>query len=136
MSAPKNAAEIIKGLHSQYEARTGYAVAYNMVRERSWWDWCVWSGWTWTTDDLSRVVGYLRAQIKQGKRNEGALKFSNLVGYPDRFEEDLNLAREAAKSAWGGKPRAKAAPVAVAVDEAQDPAEAAKSWAAMMKGDA
>jgi hypothetical protein len=68
-----------------------------MHRETQWAEWCRWSEWEWTELDLSRVIGYLRAEIKKGDRNQGALKFDNLIGQPHKFEEDLNLAVEAAK---------------------------------------
>lgn len=102
---PANAMALVRELHGCYVARTGYEIAYNMARENVWRDWCQFGGWAWTCEDLARVIGYLRAQIRNGKRNEGALKFANLVGRPDNFEEDLNLAKEAAKQVWGGKPK-------------------------------
>ena len=38
------------------------------------------------------VIAYLQREIRQGRRNVGALKLSNLL-QPDRFEEDLNIHR-------------------------------------------
>ena len=35
---------------------------------------------------------YLQREIREGRRNVGALKLSNLL-QPDRFEEDLNIRR-------------------------------------------
>ena len=40
--------------------------------------------------DLRRVIVYLQREIREGRRNVGALKLSNLL-QPDRFEEDLNI---------------------------------------------
>lgn len=94
---PPNAIALVKELHACYVARTGYEIAYNLARENSWREWCAFGGWKWTCEDLARVIGYLRGKIRKGERNEGALKFFNLVGRPDNFEEDLNLAREAAQ---------------------------------------
>lgn len=105
LSIPANAMALVRELHGCYVARTGYEIAYNMARENVWRDWCQFGGWAWTCEDLARVIGYLRKKIAKGERNEGALKFANLVGRPDNFEEDLNLAREAAKQVWGGKPK-------------------------------
>jgi len=42
--------------------------------------------------DLQRVIRYLQREIREGRRNVGALKLSNLLQI-DRFEEDLNISR-------------------------------------------
>ena len=42
--------------------------------------------------DLRRVVTYLQREIREGRRNVGALKLSNLLQL-DRFEEDLHIRR-------------------------------------------
>lgn len=128
---PPNAMQIVKDLHAHYQARTGYVIAYNLSRENTWREWCSFGNWSWTCDDLSRVIGYLRKKIAKGERNEGALKFFNLIGRPDNFEEDLNLAREEAK----GQPLRRRAqrPQASTTQEVQDPAEAARSWREQFK---
>lgn len=127
---PANAMQLVKDLHAFYVERTGYQIAYNLVRENAWREWCSFGGWAWTCDDLSRVIGYLRFKIGKGERNEGALKFQNLIGRPDNFEEDLNLAREAAKKRFGGRRPSTATVNAEAEEEAPklDPSEAAKLW--------
>lgn len=129
---PPNLPQLVKALHAAYEARTGYKIALNMMRERQWVEWLKWSDYAWTETELARVIGYLRRKIAKGDRNEGALKFGNLIGQPDHFEEDLNLAvEEASKSpfkprrAEGGGQRSEgqaeeAAPL--------DPAAAAARW--------
>ena len=81
-------AQLCRDLHAHFCARTGFDLVANDQRLRMWWDWCQFSNWTWTKDDLSRVIGYLTAQIKQDKRNQGALRFNTFVGSPDKFEED------------------------------------------------
>lgn len=98
MPKPADIPSFIGRLHKAYEARTGYTIRYNLHRENQWYEWCKWADWEWTETDLARVIGYLRANIRTGKRNDGALKFDNLIGRPDSFEEDLNLAKEAARS--------------------------------------
>jgi hypothetical protein len=106
MPTPSHLPQLVKDLHAAYEARTTYTVTLNMMRERIWVDWLVWSNYTWTVEDLARVIGYLRRKIAKGDRNEGALKLGNLIGQPDLFEEDLNLAREdASKSPFKPRPR-------------------------------
>ena len=89
---PPNAMQWVKDLHSTYVAHTGYAISLNMQRENDWRGWCQFCAWKWTTDDLTRVIRYLQAKIRTGDRNVGALKFGNLIGHPDNFEEDLQLA--------------------------------------------
>lgn len=91
---PPNAIQIVKELHATYVARTGYEIAYNMTRENVWRQWCAWGEWKWTPADLSRVIGYLKTEIRKTKRNAGALKFSNLIGQPDKFEEDLQMSQK------------------------------------------
>ena len=109
---PADKAERITQLHAHYCARTGFEIALNDMRRRMWWDWCSFASWAWTKDDLSRVISYLLSQIKIDKRNEGSLKFTNLIGRPDTFEEDLGLAKKAAKpnAMFVAKPEAKPAP--------------------------
>lgn len=89
---PTNAMQLVKDLHATYVARSGFTITLNMQRENDWRAWCQFSAWQWTTDDLARVITYLQAKIKTGDRNIGSLKFSNLIGQPDKFEEDLQLA--------------------------------------------
>jgi hypothetical protein len=127
---PPNAMQLVKELHAAYVARTGYELAYNMARENGWREWCAFGEWKWTVSDLSRVIGYLKAKIRKGERNEGALKFANLIGRPDNFEEDLNLARAEAKKVFGGTPRSpRPAAAETAPEEAPlDAAEAARIW--------
>lgn len=130
---PPNAMQIVKDLHATYEARSGYVITLNMQRENAWREWCQFGDWKWTAEDLARVIGYLRAQIRNDKRNDGALKFSNLIGQPDKFEEDLGLAREASKLTHAGKPRRvqsapQGGPKQGEDEKPMDAAEAAKLW--------
>lgn len=129
---PPNLPQLVKALHAAYEARTGYTITLNMMRERQWVEWLKWADYAWTETELARVIGYLRRKIAKGDRNDGALKFGNLIGQPDHFEEDLALAvEEAAKSPFkprrsegGGQrsepPAEEASPL--------DPADAAARW--------
>lgn len=106
MPTPTDIPGHIRALHASYEARTGYSIRYNPHRERQWWEWCKWADWEWTDRELAIVIGYLRSKINKGDRNDGALKFENLIGNPDRFEEDLNLANEARKGTPIARPKA------------------------------
>lgn len=87
-----NAPAHVRGLHDHYCARSGFPIMYNMVRENVWKDWLQFCDWQWGKDEISRVVFYIRSEIKRQKRNEGALRFSNLIGDPMKFEEDLGFA--------------------------------------------
>lgn len=93
-----SASAIVNQLHAEYCQRTGFEIDLNFSRERQWGEWLSWrKGKPFTVEDLARVIGYIRQGISKGDRNDGALKFSNLVGSPDRFEEDLGLALKAIK---------------------------------------
>lgn len=105
MSKPTDVDAHVKALHAAYEARTGFTIVLNYQRLTMWYSWCEWSGWTWGEADLARVIAYLRAKIQVNERREGALKFFNLIGHPDTFEEDLQLAKEAAKASQVYRPR-------------------------------
>lgn len=81
--------EQIAAVHQLYCQLTGQALRLGFDRERQWYEWLR-AGFT--AEDLRRVVSYLQREIREGRRNVGALKLSNLL-QPDRFEEDLNIRR-------------------------------------------
>ncbi len=131
MSAPNKPADVIahiKALHASYEARTTYKIMLNMVRDRQWYEWCQYSEWTWTDKELAIVIAYLRAKANKGERNDGALKFSNLIGDPVKFEEDLNLAQEARRGAPTFRPKPKSKAPEPAKEELMTAADFAKSF--------
>lgn len=82
----------VRGLHAHYCARSGFDIAYNMVRENTWKEWLQFCDWQWGKDEISRVIFYIKSEIRRQKRNDGALRFSNLIGDPIKFEEDLCFA--------------------------------------------
>lgn len=85
----------IAALHDAYCRLTGQEGLPLRYDRLSWWhNWCA-AGFT--LDDLKLVVRYLKKGIADGKRNQGALKFSNLIIQVDRFEEDLFEARRVLK---------------------------------------
>lgn len=91
---------LIEALHDTYCRLTGQQITLNLARESQWFEWCRFRRHRpFTTDDLAAVIRHLQAAIKKGDRNPGALKFSNLIGNPDYFEEDLGLARASARPA-------------------------------------
>ncbi len=81
--------EQISALHQLYCQLTGQTLRLGFDRERQWYEWLR-TGFT--PDDLRRVVAYLQREVREGRRNVGALKLSNLL-QPDHFEEDLNIRR-------------------------------------------
>ena len=75
-------------LYCQLTSQAGMPCRFDRVRQ-----WHDWMQCGWGEKDLRIVVRYLRSMINERKRNEGALKFSNLIAQVDRFEEDLYEAR-------------------------------------------
>ena len=81
--------ERIQKAHAFYCRLTGQRVSLRFDRERLWYE-LFHAGFT--EADLQRVIRYLQREIREGRRNVGALKLSNLLQI-DRFEEDLNISR-------------------------------------------
>jgi hypothetical protein len=80
-------------LHKTYCDDTGLHIRLDAARERSWYDFLQ-AGFT--KEDLELVIKYLKKGIARGERNEGCLRFRNLVVMLDYFEEELAMARKAA----------------------------------------
>lgn len=89
MHSPAIGPEPIAALHQLYCQLTGQSLRLGFDRERQWYEWLR-AGFT--AQDLRRVIAYLQREIREGRRNVGALKLSNLLQL-DRFEEDLNIRR-------------------------------------------
>jgi hypothetical protein len=81
--------ERIQQAHALYCRLTGQRVSLRFDRERLWYE-LFHAGFNET--DLQRVIRYLQREIREGRRNVGALKLSNLLQIA-RFEEDLNISR-------------------------------------------
>ena len=86
---PNITEEQIAAAHQLYCQLTAQTLRLGFERQRQWYEWLR-AGFT--LQDLRRVIGYLQREIREGRRNVGALKFSNLLQL-DRFEEDLNIRR-------------------------------------------
>jgi len=84
MSKPM--AERIRQLHAAYCRQTGLVVSLDFWRESQWFEF-IRRGFT--ESDLRAVIGAIRKGIAEGSRNRGALRFHNLVGQVDLFEEEL-----------------------------------------------
>ena len=79
----------IQAAHALYCRLTGQRVSLRFDRERLWYE-LFRAGFN--EADLQRVIRYLQREIREGRRNVGALKLSNLLQL-DRFEEDLNISQ-------------------------------------------
>ena len=81
--------ERIQQAHALYCRLTGQRVSLRFDRERLWYE-------LFTAEfseaEVQRVIRYLQREIREGRRNVGALKLSNLLQI-DRFEENLNISR-------------------------------------------
>lgn len=79
----------IPDLHALYERLTGFKLRLDFHRERVWFEWAK----VFSDEDLRIMVAHLQRCIREGTRNPGALKFHNLIGNVDLFEEDLQYIR-------------------------------------------
>lgn len=86
---PSQDAAAIHHAHQLYCQLTGQSLHLRYDRKRLWFE-LLRAGHS--LHDLRTVITYLQREIRQGRRNVGALKLSNLL-QPDRFEEDLQISR-------------------------------------------
>lgn len=86
---PSVTPEQITQAHGLYQQLTGQSLSLRFDRERLWFEW--WRA-GFQLNDLRRVIRYLQREIRESRRNVGALKLSNLLQL-DRFEEDLAISR-------------------------------------------
>jgi hypothetical protein len=80
-------AQAIRQAHALSGQLTGQNLRLDGLRERQW---CELRHQGFTLQEVRRVIVYLQREIREGRRNVGALKLSNLL-QPDRFEEDLHI---------------------------------------------
>ena len=93
MSATDKLAEIQR-LHGRYRMLTGLIVPLDMHREYVWLEFLRRG---MTEQDLATVVRHIRRGVADGSRNRGALRFHNLIGQIDYFEEELAEAAAAGR---------------------------------------
>ena len=98
--------QLIHQVYALYCRLTGQRVSLRFDRERLWYE-LFRAGFT--EADVQRVIRYLQREIREGRRNVGALKLSNLLQL-DRFEEDLNISRVALYAPTVAKPVAQSVP--------------------------
>lgn len=85
----------IRDFHLLYQQLTQSELTLDFCRIDMWRTFIGYRKPPFTHDDLRLVVKRLNHQIKFQKRNPGSLKFRNIIGNPDYFEEDLSEARAA-----------------------------------------
>ena len=80
--------ELVQQLEAAYERITGINPGRNLFGRRDQ-DWFYWVQSGYTEADLALVVRHIRRCIADGTRgfNMGSLRFSNLIGQPDKFGE-------------------------------------------------
>lgn len=90
---------MIPQLHALYQQLTGHTLRLDYSREQQWVLWLTFAGAD-PAQALRTVVAHLQRGIREGTRNPGSLKFRNLIGQADYFEEDLAeaLARSRTKA--------------------------------------
>lgn len=94
---PEQVPQAIRDLHNAYERLTGAQLTLNWQRLDQWRVFMAYRQPPFTCDELRIVVAHIRKGVSDNRRNMGALKFHNLIGQPDYFEEDLNEARAMAR---------------------------------------
>lgn len=95
-----NTSNQIQALHAAYVSATGLDIRLDISREREWFEY-VNKGFT--QEDLRLVIEHLKRGIREQRRNPGALKFRNLIGQLDYFEEDLAEARALTRAKKAGQ---------------------------------
>lgn len=83
----------ISCLRLAYEKLTGFSLAHRGVIDprQNFWFQFIKAGFT--VQDLELVILHIKNQIRLGERRLGALRFSNLIEDPLRFQEELGLAK-------------------------------------------
>lgn len=109
-----------EALHAWYCAATRQPISWTMGRMMIWEQWLARGH---NGSELAKVIKYLQPRIDRGERNAGALKFRNLIGDVDAFEEELGMILAHENKTRRGPlpplPDAVAAPIAAAVQTAR-----------------
>lgn len=92
---PDNVPAPIPALHALYSELTRTNLTLDWCRVDCWRQWLAYrKHQPFTAQDLKVVVAYFK-RTRKGGILDGSLKFHKLIGWPDRFEEDLNVALQA-----------------------------------------
>jgi hypothetical protein len=105
-AAAKVEAAQIAQAHALYCELTGQTLGLGFDRERLWYE-LLRTGVT--LPQVGQLLRYLQREIREGRRNVGALKLSNFL-QPDRFEEDWAISRVALRPATAQTPPAPTGP--------------------------
>lgn len=87
--SPPILSQQIAQAHQRYCKLTGQKLRLDFGRERAWYELL---GAGFDLEDLGHVINYLKGEIRNHRRNVGALKLSNLLQI-DRFEEDFAISQ-------------------------------------------
>jgi hypothetical protein len=99
--------ELILQAHQLYCQLTGRRLTMRFDRQRQWFE-LLRAGFT--LPQIRRVIRYLQREIREGRRNVGALKLSNLLQL-DRLEEDLAISSVALEPPPPPKPAQPTKPI-------------------------
>jgi len=117
------APEQIREAHQLYCELSGQNLSLGFDRERMWYELLrLGHG----PEQIQKVIRYLQREIRETRRNVGALKLSNLL-QPDRFEEDLHISQVRLRP----KPAPKPAPAPLPAPPPSNPQalrEALEDW--------
>lgn len=128
----------IAHLHAVWNAATGQALRMGICDYEREFGYHQFIKAGFTAQDISTVVNYLHREIAKGNRLNGALRWSNCIGNLVRFDEDLQMAKAAARIP---KPSARdkvlsiARPIAVQVpvEKARDTSKHVSHYIAALK---
>ena len=84
--------ERVEAIHKLFCSMTGRELPLDLAGVRAH-QWAEWFNEGFTEDDLRLVVPFLRQGIREGRRNEGCLKFVNLIADTLKFSDDLAQAK-------------------------------------------
>lgn len=83
----------VNRLHLCYEKMTGFTLPMRSICDPRRMAWQRFLARGLTLADLELVIVYLKHEIRESRRNFGALRFSNLIEDLLRFEEELSMAK-------------------------------------------
>ncbi len=81
-------------IHRVYQTITNRDIPCTMQMH---FQWSAWKAQGWTVDDLRLVVQHIKEMIRQDRRRPESLRFHNLIGNTERFNEDISEARSLAR---------------------------------------
>lgn len=95
----------INSLHALFVRLTGREEVLTLSKIFIWECWMIHG---WNADDLTIAVEHIKKGIKAKRRNDGALKFHNLIANVENFSGDLSEARALARRPVVDKTRSEA----------------------------